>query len=112
VPHKIVVNEAQGRGLITFCREDQLKAVEELVKLLSTDPPMAMVARLITTFNKVVMCKHKPMEYLKIFVNRLCGLAVDHIVHAGVSSSKSNSRDSGHYPFLQCVSAGRNTHSC
>jgi hypothetical protein len=85
--HRSVVDEAQARGIINFRQEDQLKAVEELVKLLATDPPMAIVSRLITTFNKVVLCKRKPNESLKVFVTRFWGLAADHLMHAGASSS-------------------------
>jgi hypothetical protein len=52
-----IVDEAQARGAINFRQENQLKAVEEIVKLLATDPPMAIVSRLISTFSKVISCK-------------------------------------------------------
>jgi hypothetical protein len=50
--HCSVLDEAQARGIFNFRQDDQLKAVEEIVKLFATDPPMAIVTRLISTFNK------------------------------------------------------------
>jgi hypothetical protein len=57
--HRSIVDEAQARGIIDFRQSNQLTAVEEIVKLLATDPPMAIVSRLISTFNKVINCKRK-----------------------------------------------------
>jgi hypothetical protein len=82
-----IVDEAQARGAINFRQEDQLKAVEEIVKLLATDPPMAIVSRLINTFSKVISCKRKPKEDLNQFTSRFWGLAADHLMHANASSS-------------------------
>jgi hypothetical protein len=47
-----IVDEAQARGEINFSQENQIKAVEEIVKLLATDPPMVIVSRLINIFTK------------------------------------------------------------
>ena len=82
-----IVDEAQARGAINFRQENQLKAVEEIVKLLATDPPMAIVSRLISTFSKVTSCKRKPKEDLNQFTSRFWGLAADHLMHANASSS-------------------------
>jgi hypothetical protein len=60
--HRSIVDEAQARGIIDFCQSNQLTAVEEIVKLLATDPPMAIVSRLIRTFTKVTTYKRKPKE--------------------------------------------------
>jgi hypothetical protein len=48
---------------------------------------MVIVTRLISTFNQVVQCKRKPRESLKFFVTRFWGLAAEHLMHAGASSS-------------------------
>jgi hypothetical protein len=48
-----IIDEAYSRGATNFRQENKLKAVEEIVKLLATDPPMAIVSRLINTFSKV-----------------------------------------------------------
>jgi hypothetical protein len=85
--HRSVVDEAQARGLVNYRQENQLRAVDELVELIATDPPMAVVSRLINTFNKVVGCKRKPKEAINTFVSRFWGLAADHLMHAGTSSS-------------------------
>jgi hypothetical protein len=82
-----IVDEAQARGAINFRQENQLKAVEEIVKLLATDPPMAIVSRLINTFSKVISCKRKPKEDINEFTSRFWGLAADHLMHANASTS-------------------------
>jgi hypothetical protein len=76
-----IVDEAQERGAINFSQEIQLKAVEEIFKLLATDPPMDIVSRLINTFSKVISCKHKPKEDIEEFTSRFWGLAADHLKH-------------------------------
>jgi hypothetical protein len=58
--HRRIVDEAQARGIVDFRQSNQLTAVEEIVKLLATDPPMAIVSRLIATCTKVNKCKRKP----------------------------------------------------
>jgi hypothetical protein len=58
--HWIVVDEAQARGIIDFCQSNQLTAIEEIVKLLATDPPIAIVSSLITAFTKVTVAPRKP----------------------------------------------------
>jgi hypothetical protein len=60
------VDEAQALLIIKFCKEDQLKAVEEHVWLLATDPPMAIISRLIYTFKTVFKYGQKPKESLKL----------------------------------------------
>jgi hypothetical protein len=44
--HRSVLDEAQARDINKFRQDDQ----EEIVRLLPTDLPMAIVSRLITTF--------------------------------------------------------------
>jgi hypothetical protein len=85
--HRSVVDEAQARGAINYCQDDQVVAVNELVQLLATDPPMAVVSRLISTFNKVISCKRRPKENISTFVSRFWGLAADHLMKVGASSS-------------------------
>ena len=75
--HRSVVDEAQVRGIVNYKQENQLRAVDELVKFIYTDTPMEVVSRLITIFNKVFGCKRKPKESLSTFVSRLLGLAAD-----------------------------------
>jgi hypothetical protein len=82
-----IVDEAQARGAINFRQENQLKAVEEIVKLLATDPRMAIVSRLINTFSKVISCKRKPKEDINECTSRFWGLAADHLMHADASTS-------------------------
>jgi hypothetical protein len=82
-----IVDETQKRGAINFRQENQLEAVAEIVKLLATDPPMAIVSRLINTFRKVIFCKSKPKEDINEFISRFWGLAADHMIHANASTS-------------------------
>jgi hypothetical protein len=82
-----IVDEAQARGAINFRQENQHKPVEETVKLLATDPPMAIVSRLINTFSRVTSFKRMAKEDLKQFTSRFWGLAADHLMHANASSS-------------------------
>jgi hypothetical protein len=58
--HRSIVDKAQARGIINFRQSNQLTEVEEIVKLLVTDPHMAIVSRLITTFTKVTTCSASP----------------------------------------------------
>jgi hypothetical protein len=65
-----IVDEAQARRAINFRQENQLKAVEKIVKLLAHNPPMAIVFRLINTFSKVISCKRKSKEDINEFTSR------------------------------------------
>jgi hypothetical protein len=82
-----IVDEAQARGATNFRQENQLRAVEKIVKLLATDPPMAIISRLINTFSKVISCKRKPNEDINEFTSLFWGLAAEHLVHANASTS-------------------------
>jgi hypothetical protein len=82
-----IVDEAQARGAINFRQENQLKAVEKIVKLLATDPPMAIVSRHINTLSKVISCKRKPKEDINEFTSRFWGFAADHLMHTNASTS-------------------------
>ena len=82
-----IVDEAQQRGLIDYKQEDQVKAVKEIVDLIAVDPPIAVVTRLIDSFNQVTNCRKRRGEDLNSFVSRFQGLAAEHLMHAGATSS-------------------------
>jgi hypothetical protein len=82
-----IFDKAQARGVINSRQENQLNAVEEVVKLLATDPPMAIVYRLINTFSNVIFCKRKPKDDIKTFTSRFWGLSADHLMHANAFTS-------------------------
>ena len=81
-----LVDEAQEQGKIDYRQEDQVKAVHEIVDLVAQDPPIAVVTRLIDSFNKVTSCKHKSNEDLNRFVSRFHGLVAEHLMRAGSSN--------------------------
>lgn len=84
---KSFVDEAQASGKINYKQNDQILAVQELVDLLAVEPPIAIVTRLISSFNKVSACVRHKSEDLSAFVSRFRGLAAEHMMHAGVSSN-------------------------
>lgn len=57
------------------------------MELIAEDPPITMVSRLISSFNKVSSCRCKKNEELPAFVGRFRGLAAEHLMHANPSSS-------------------------
>lgn len=55
----------------------RIAAVRDIVELIAVDPPIAMVSRLISSFNKVSSCRREKNEYLSVFVSRFRGLAAE-----------------------------------
>lgn len=84
---KMVVNEAQWSRIINYKQDDQLQAVREIVQLFSVDSPVAIVTRLISSFNQVMQCKRRLKEDLMVFVPRFRSLAAYHLMHVGVSTT-------------------------
>ena len=84
---KSIVDEAKAKGLINYKQEDQVTAVREIIELIAVDPPIAVVSRLIQSFNAVTNCRRNRSEDLGSFVSRFRGLAADHWMHGGLSSS-------------------------
>ena len=62
-------------------------AIREIIELIAVDLPIAVVSRLIASFNKVTSCRRRRSEDLNTFVSRFRGLAADHLMHGGLSSS-------------------------
>lgn len=58
-----------------------------LPSILPVDPPIAMVSRLISSFDKVSSCRRKKNEDLSVFVSRFRGLAAEHLMHSNASTS-------------------------
>ena len=85
--HRAVVDEAQSKEQIDYRQEDQVQGVKEIVNLIAVDPPIAIVTRLISSFNKVTSCVRRNNEYLNIFVDRFRGVASQDLMHAGASTS-------------------------
>ena len=50
---KSIVDEAQAKRRLDYRQDDQVKAVSEIVELLAVDPPIAVVTRLISSFDEV-----------------------------------------------------------
>ena len=82
-----MVDEAQSKGLLNYKQDDQVKAVMEIVNLIAFDAPIASVTRLINSFNKVTSCRRLKKEDVRIFISRFQGLAAEHLMHAGETSS-------------------------
>ena len=82
-----IVEEAQEKNLINYKQPNQVLAVKEIVDLIAVDPPIAVVTRLIDSFNKVTACKKRKGEDLTSFASRFRGLAAEHLMHAGATSS-------------------------
>jgi len=82
-----IVDEAQVKGVINYKQDDQVAAVRDIVELVAVDPPIAMVSRLISSFNKVSSCRRKKNEDLSMFVSRFRGLSAEHLMHSHSSSS-------------------------
>ena len=82
---KSIVDEAQANGSINYKQSNQIEAVKQIMELIAVDPPMAIVSRLITSFNQVTNCRRGRNEDLGAFVSRFRGLAADHLMHGGLS---------------------------
>ena len=83
-----MVDEAQAKGTIDYLQtSDPVSAVRDIVDTVAIDPPIAMVSRLISSFQKVTSCRCSKNEDLRVFVSRFRGLAASHLLHANASSS-------------------------
>jgi len=83
-----LVDEAQAKGEINYLQtDDPVQAVRDIVRIVAVDAPIAMVTRLISSFQKVTSCQRKKNEDLRIFVSRFRGLAAKHLMSANASSS-------------------------
>lgn len=75
------MDEAQANGQINYKQGDQVEAVCQIVESVAVDPPIAIVSRLIASYNKVTNCWRRGHESLSFFVSRFRGLAADHLLH-------------------------------
>lgn len=64
-----------------------MKAIKEIVEITAEDPPIAMVSRFISSFNKVSSCRRRKNEELFVFASRFRCLAAEHQMHANSPSS-------------------------
>ena len=78
---------AQSKGLLNYMQDDQVKAVMEILNLFAVDAPIASVTRLINSFNKFTSCRRLKNEDVRTFISRFQGLAAEHLMHAGETSS-------------------------
>ena len=77
---KSIVDEAQAKGLIDYKQDVQVAAVRDIIELIAIDPPIAVVSRLISSFNKVTACRRRSSEDLGRFVsveNSKCASVVE-----------------------------------
>ena len=83
-----MLDEAQAKGTIDYLQtSDPVGAVRDIVLAVAIDPPIAMVTRLISSFQKVTSCRRQKNEDLTVFVSRFKSLAATHLLHANASSS-------------------------
>lgn len=83
---QLVVDESQAAKTIYFRQSDQVAAVRDIVNLIAIDPPIAMVSRPISSFNKIAPCRRRKIEDLSVFVSRFQGLAAEHRIHSNAST--------------------------
>ncbi len=69
----------------------------EIVDLIAIDPTIVVINRLINSFNKAVKCQRNKHESLMQLVSRFYGLASQHFIHGGLSSSSQVWRSPGDY---------------
>ena len=79
--------QAKSDNDFDYKQDDQIKGVQQMVDLIASDPPIAVVTRLTDSFNKVINCRRKPSEELNRFLSRYRGLAAEHVLGAGETSS-------------------------
>lgn len=84
-----IVDEAQARGKIDYKQDDPIQAVKDIVDLVASDPPIAVVSRLICSFNRVTECTRDigRGESLSSFVSRFHGLASEHLMISNATAS-------------------------
>lgn len=83
-PLSNVVDEAHACGEIDYGEEDQVMAVLEIVNLIDQDPTVAVVTRLIKSFNRVSNCRRNNKKNLSVFVSRFCGLTEENLMHTNL----------------------------
>ena len=85
---KAIVDEAQSEGWLDYMQmDDSVQAALSIVKLVAVDPPISMVTRLISSYQRVTSCRQDWSEKLSSFVLWFRGLAAKHLLHANTSSS-------------------------
>ena len=85
---KSLVDEAQAKfdNDFDYKQDDQIKGVQQIVDLISNHPPIAVVKRLVDSFNKVINCRRKHSEDLNHFLSRYRVLAAEHLLRVGATS--------------------------
>ena len=81
------MDEAQAQRKLDYRQGDQVKAVSEISGLLTVNPPIAVVTRLVSSFDELMSCKSKKSAELGSFVPLFQGLEAEHLVHAGPGNS-------------------------
>lgn len=85
---KAIVDEAQAKGQIDYFQIDNLvKAALQIAKLVPVDLPITMVPRLISSYQKVTVCRLEKNEKLSTFASRFRSPAAKHLLHSQASSS-------------------------
>lgn len=79
--------ESQSKLHIDFKKDDQVKAVVEIVELLVVDPPIAVVLQLIISFNKLSTCQRGKHKYHWTFVSHFREIAAELIRPSVVGNS-------------------------
>lgn len=101
---KSFVQEAQTNGQINHKQDDQVEAVQDIIKLLTVEPPISVVTRLISFFYRVNTCALRINKDCSAFVSRLGGLAVAHPMYVGVAE---NSHVGGILPITLLINLNR-----
>lgn len=72
--------------MINYKQGDQMNAVQEIGDLITVDPPIAVVNRLIVCFKNVRICKGKQKK-TKPLVSRFLELCAEHMIRTGAVQS-------------------------
>ncbi len=72
-----------AKKLINYKQRDQVKAVQQIIDLVSVEPPMVVLTSVIDSFNCMTSRIRKPSESLSSIVTRFIGLASEHLMQAG-----------------------------
>lgn len=79
------MDEAKAKRTIDYKQENQIAAVENIVNIISVDPPIAFVTRLTYSHNKVTNCRRRKNEDLSTFVSMLRGISAEHLMLSDVT---------------------------
>lgn len=94
---KAIVDEVQAKGqLDNLQMHDTVQASLSIVELIAMGPPISMVTRLTSSYQKVTPCGREKHEKLSNFVSRFRGLTTKHLLHANASSSSQIGGIVGH----------------